>query len=140
MSDDISVAVRLLVTERAARRCEYCLLHEDDSFAPHQVDHITSRRHCSERRPERDLRATNRSRAWKGSDIASLGADPHRIVPLFRPRTDRWSDHFRLESGTIVPLTEQGTATVRLLKLNDHGRVTERQVLIRCGRYPRGGR
>lgn len=140
MSDDISVAVRFLVTERAARRCEYCLLHEDDSFTPHQVDHVISRKHGGDSSPANLALACARCNAWKGSDIASMGDDPHRIVPLFHPRNDRWSDHFRLEGGTIVPLTERGTATVRLLKLNDHGRVTERQVLIRCKRYPRGSR
>lgn len=42
---DISKPLRRFVAERAAYRCEYCLLHEDDSYSPHQVDHIISRKH-----------------------------------------------------------------------------------------------
>jgi hypothetical protein len=36
----------------------------------------------------------------------------------------------------IVPLTPQGRATARLLKLNLQKRVAERQLLIAGGRYP----
>jgi hypothetical protein len=137
MSDDVAVAVRRLVSERAAGRCEYCLLHNDDSFTPHQIDHITSRKHGGDSSPENLALACVRCNVWKGSDIAGYGSDAGKIVALFHPRLDRWRDHFRLEEGVIVPLTEVGTVTIRLLRLNLHGRVTERQVLIRSGRYPR---
>jgi HNH endonuclease len=129
MSDDASVAVRRLVSERAADRCEYCLLHSDDSFTPQQIDHIISRKHGGDSSPENLALACVRCNAWKGSDIAGYGSDPGKIVALFHPRRDRWRDHFRLEEGVIVPLTGVGTATIRLL--------TERQILIRSGRYPR---
>ena len=140
MSDDISDAVRSLVAERAAGRCEYRLLHEEDSFTPHQMDHIISRKHGGDSSPDNLALACIRCNAWKGSDIASFGLDPGRIVSLFHPRRDRWNDHFRLEDGVIVPLTDAGGATVRLLRLNLFGRVTERKVLIWCGRYPRESR
>jgi hypothetical protein len=32
--------LRRLVVERAGGRCEYCLLHEDDTFFTHEIDHI----------------------------------------------------------------------------------------------------
>ena len=46
MNEDISVALRRLVFERAEGRCEYCLLpqeavvyrHEPDHIIPHQYD------------------------------------------------------------------------------------------------------
>jgi hypothetical protein len=40
--DEVS---RRLVIERAGRRCEYCLVHEDSAGFPHQIDHIISRKH-----------------------------------------------------------------------------------------------
>jgi hypothetical protein len=137
MGDEVSAAVRLLVANRAARRCEYCLLHEDDSFTPHQIDHIISRKHGGTSSPDNLALACIRCNAWKGSDIASVGFELDRISPLFHPRQDRWLDHFRLEAGELIPLTAVGAATVRLLRLNLLGRVTERRVLIQCGRYPR---
>jgi HNH endonuclease len=137
MRDEISAAVRRLVATRAGRRCEYCLLHENDSFTPHQVDHIISRKHGGDSSPENLALACIRCNAWKGSDIASLGFDPDQISPLFHPRQNRWQDHFRLENGEIIPLTASGAATVRLLRLNLLGRVSERRILAQSGRYPR---
>jgi hypothetical protein len=37
------------VRRRASSRCEYCLIHEDDSYARHQLDHITAVRHGGEK-------------------------------------------------------------------------------------------
>lgn len=119
MGDDISSAARLLVVERAVHRCEYCLLHQDDSFTPHQIDHIVSRKH--------------------GGD-SSPGNLALACIHCNDPRRDRWRDHFRIEDGEIVPITENAAATVRLLRLNLFGRVSERRVLSQSGRYPRENR
>ena len=137
MGEEVSATVRLLVARRAARRCEYCLLHEDDSFTPHQIDHIISRKHGGDSSPDNLALACIRCNAWKGSDIAGFGFEVDQISPLFHPRRDRWHDHFRLEAGEIMPCTAVGAATVRLLRLNLLGRITERRVLIQCGRNPR---
>jgi hypothetical protein len=133
MGDEISAAVRLLVARRATGRIA---LHEADSFTPHQIDHIVSRKHGADSSLDNLAFACIRCNAWKGSDIASLGFKPGGIVGLFHPRRYRWRDHFRIEAGEIVPLTDEGAAAVRLLRLNLHGRVTERRVLIECERYP----
>ncbi len=45
MALDVDEVSRRLVIERASRRCEYCLVHEDSAGFPHQVDHIISRKH-----------------------------------------------------------------------------------------------
>ena len=55
---------------------------------------------------------------------------------LFNPRNDRWSEHFKLEVTRIVPRTEVGEVTVRLLALNHPDRLAEREVLIDAGTYP----
>ena len=49
----------------------------------------------------------------------------------------RWDDHFVLRVAVIEPLTAEGKATARLLKLNLDKRVVERQLLAAVGRYPR---
>jgi HNH endonuclease len=45
MTTRVSEALRALVRERAGGRCEYCLIHEDDAFYPHQPDHIIAEKH-----------------------------------------------------------------------------------------------
>ena len=41
----ISDALRRLVIERAQHCCEYCLLSDEDSFLPFEIDHIIAEKH-----------------------------------------------------------------------------------------------
>jgi len=134
---DIGGALRRLVAGRAFYQCEYCLLSEDDSFSPHQVDHIVSRKHGGLSVPSNLAYACLRCNTWKGSDIASVEPPTCRLTPLYNPRQQRWADHFQLEDAIIEPLTAEGVVTARLLRLNLDQRVAERRLLIAIGRYPR---
>src|SRR5579864_5550639 len=123
MNNDVSPALRTSARIRASHRCEYCLLHEDDAWEPHEPDHIIARKH-------RGLTAAD-NLAWtcsicnrrKGSDIASIDEVSGKIVRLFHPRRDSWRRHFRLVGGRIVPRTSVGRVTVFLLQLNRPDRV-----------------
>jgi hypothetical protein len=125
------------VAGRAFYRCEYCLLSEDDSFSPHQVDHVISRKHGGLSVESNLAYACLRCNTWKGSDIASVEPPTSRLTPLYNPRQQKWADHFRLEGAIIEPLTPEGVVTARLLRLNLDQRVAERRLLIVIGRYPR---
>jgi hypothetical protein len=48
------------------------------------------------------------------------GTDPdlRQETPLFNPRTQTWSEHFRWEGERIVPLTATARATAAALALN----------------------
>lgn len=137
MSERPATALRGLVPARATRRCEYCLIHEEDAHFPHQPDHIIA---CKHRGPTHESNL-----AWacylcnilKGTDIASVDVETGQIVRLFNPRSDRWLDHFRLEEGRIVPLTPIDRVTEYLLQFNRPQTVQERRWLIAAGRYPR---
>lgn len=137
MATDISESLRRFVAERAGFRCEYCLIHEDDSYTPHQVDHIISRKHGGASDPNNPAYACLRCNAWKGSDIGSLDPETGAFVSLFHPRRHRWSDYFVLRGAVVEPLTAEGAATARLLKLNLDKRVVERRLLVAARRYPR---
>jgi 5-methylcytosine-specific restriction endonuclease McrA len=41
----IPSSLRQLVIERAQGKCEYCLIHQDDSIYSHEVDHVIARKH-----------------------------------------------------------------------------------------------
>jgi hypothetical protein len=131
------VSLRRFVAERAAHRCEYCLLHEDDSYSPHQVDHIISRKHGGQSDSDNLAYACLRCNAWKGTDIGSFDTQSGPLVSLFHPRRQSWEDHFLLRGAVIEPLTAEGKATARLLKLNLDKRIVERRLLAIVGRYPR---
>ena len=133
---EISSALRALVSKRAQFRCEYCLLHEDDSYSPHQIDHILSRKHGGTSIESNLAYCCLRCNLWKGTDLGSLSARTGQIARFFNPRKDQWADHFRLDGSIIVPLTDEGEVTAKVLRLNLDKRVAERRLLIGTGRYP----
>lgn len=136
MSDSISREMREAVAKRAGGVCEYCLMSEEDGYFRFQIEHIVSRKHGGASELENLAFACVFCNRHKGSDIASLSPDGKQLVPLYNPRIDRWSEHFRLEGVLVKPLTPGGEATVRILKINHDDQVLERITLHRQGRYP----
>ena len=136
MPSDIDPGLRQQVARRASFRCEYCLLHEEDSFSPHQVDHIISRKHGGLSVLDNLAYSCLRCNAWKGTDLGSLHASTGELVAFFHPRRHLWSEHFRLIGAAIEPLTPEGEVTARILRLNLDKRIVERRLLLALGRYP----
>ena len=132
----IPIELRRLVVERAHECCEYCLLHQDDAESPHQVDHLIAIEHSGQTISENLALACQLCNRYKGSDLATIDPAEGKIVPLFNPRTQIWSEHFELAGAQILGLTSTGRATVELLRLNDEARLLDRQALIDAGRYP----
>ena len=136
MSSYISEGFRELVAARAAYLCEYCLIHEMDTFLDCQVDHIISLKHDGQAEPDNLAYACAFCNRSKGSDVGSVLLPSRQFTRFFNPRTDLWADHFRLSAATIVPVASIGRATARILGFNGDDRILERQTLIAMGRYP----
>ena len=135
----ISAALRRLVTARAGSLCEYCLLHEDDTFFGCEVDHIISEKHAGQTTEANLAYACFVCNRNKGSDIGSLIPGSADLIRFYHPRLDRWHEHFRLATSdgiTIVALSEIGEATARIFGFNTDERLLERQALQVSGRYP----
>jgi hypothetical protein len=137
----ISAELRRLVIARADRLCEYCLLHEDDSYFGCQVDHIISEKHGGLTDADNLALACTTCNRSKGSDVGSI------VMPLssgifsrfFNPRKDLWRKHFRLDGSdgiSIIPLSNIGEVTARILGFNSSERLLERQMLHEMNRYP----
>jgi hypothetical protein len=129
VASDISEQVRARVARRAGHRCEYCLIREDEAGFAHQVDHVVSRKHGGSSDFDNLAYACILCNRYKGSDVASINPRTGEAVRLFHPRHDRWADHFRLDADFIEPLSDTGSATVRLLRLNAAERLAERWLL-----------
>jgi len=134
----IASELRRLVAHRADHLCEYCLIHEEDTFFGCEIDHVVSEKHGGLTREDNLAYACLLCNRYKGSDISSIVPQTGELVRLFNPRTDRWADHFRLDDNGIAILsrTNIGAATVRLLRLNDGNRLLERAALRAVARYP----
>ena len=132
----VSAELRRLVISRATNLCEYCLIHEDDTYFGCQIDHIISEKHGGLTESENLAYACSYCNRFKGSDIGSVFWKTGEFVRFFNPRIDNWRDHFKLEQHNILPLTDIGEVTNRILRLNDIDRLLERRELWLFGRYP----
>jgi hypothetical protein len=132
----ISAELRSVVRERARGCCEYCRLPDLAAFFPHEPDHIIAAQHGGQTVLENLAFACIQCNRFKGPNIASLDPETGRLVPLFNPRTDQWSEHFCPWGGRIIALTAVARATAALLHLNDADREAARQSVWLAGRFP----
>ena len=135
----VSAALRREVIERAKDCCEYCRLNTSDRAINLAIDHVIAEKHGGETHAENLCLSCFWCNSYKGSDLSSVDWDGDgAIVPLYNPRQERWSDHFRLDGTLIHPLTATGRVTAYLLQLNASERIEERELLLQLGVYPCG--
>jgi len=124
------------VGERAGARCEYCRMHQALQGATFHVEHIRP----SSRGGGSDLD----NLAWccpscnlrKSDRIEAPDPENAAIVPLFHPRRDIWSEHFRWEDHRLVGQTPGARATIAALDLNHPRRMLIRQAEGLFGWFP----
>jgi HNH endonuclease len=136
MSQKIPEQLRRQVASRAKYRCEYCRRLETDSFIRYQTDHIISRKHGGKTILENLAHSCPICNNSKGTDISTFLENEEILVHLFNPRKNNWFDHFEVEDGLIIPKTDIGAATIKLLKFNEIDRILERLDLISAGLFP----
>jgi hypothetical protein len=134
MSEYVSAALRRAVAERAGHRCEYCGVPDDATLLPHEPDHLTAVQHGGKSTLDNLAYACFECNRFKGSNLSSVDPVTGEITVLYRPRRDRWLEHFHWDHARIEPLTPVGRATAVLLRLNHEDRVTFRANLLRQGR------
>ena len=132
----IPVDLRQRVLAKANRCCEYCLIHEDDSYYAMQIDHIISEKHGGRTEEDNLALACVVCNRAKGSDIGSIDWKTEAFARFYNPRVDLWAEHFELDQVKIMPLTDIARVTERLLQFNVRERLLEREVLQAIGRYP----
>lgn len=115
---EVPADLRRQVIERACDRCEYCGLSQSSQEAASHIDHVIPIRAGGPTVLENLALACISCSLRKGA--RRLVIDPHtqRKVPLFNPRVDRWSDHFRWDEVRVIGLTGTGRATVAALQMN----------------------
>ena len=131
----INADLRRLVYQRAKNTCEYCLIHEDDTFFGCHIDHIISEKHGGLTEANNLALSCTFCNLHKGSDIGSVSAAEGVLTRFFDPRKDLWGTHFFLEGASIKTSTAIGEVTARILQFNSDERLLERTALIEVGRY-----
>ena len=132
----LPVELAAAVRERAASRCQYCLMHQSLQGATFHVEHILPRAKSGTDElanltlacPSCNLRKADRTTAIDSATGAS--------VPLFHPGRDIWSEHFRFNGSRIEGSTAIGRATGAALDFNHPRRQRIRVVEKRLGLDP----
>jgi 5-methylcytosine-specific restriction endonuclease McrA len=125
-----------LVRRRAKERCEYC--HYPAAYAelPFQIDHIIARQHGGETVLENLALACCYCNRYKGPNISGIDPLTRKLVQLFHPREQSWSDHFQWDGPLIKGKTPTGRTTIQVLNLNRSDAVAVRALLLNHAVYP----
>jgi hypothetical protein len=122
------------VWQRAADRCEYCLMPSFALPLPFQIDHIVAEKHGGQSVANNLALACPHCNRFKGPNIAGIDPASGETIRLFHPRRDTWSEHFGREGDRIVGRTPIGRATVHVLAMNADDLLLIRAELLAEGR------
>jgi len=133
----MKASTRALVRARAERRCEYCLLHEDDLplFRFH-IEHILPKKHGGTDDPAALAWSCQYCNLSKSSNLSGRDELTGRIVVLFNPRRQSWQRHFTWNGPVLVGLTPCGRATIAVMNINAKHRIELRELLVEAGQFP----
>jgi hypothetical protein len=134
MSDHIPAELARAIRERAGDICEYCHLPQILQEAAFHIDHISPRRTRGPSRLDNLALACVTCSLKKAARTYACDPRTKELVPLFHPRQDRWSHHFRWSGSKVIGLTPTGRATISALGLNRPAILAIRRVLIKLGR------
>lgn len=121
------------VRRRAGFRCEYCLFPERLAELRFQFDHIIARQHGGPTTAANLALACFRCNSHKGPNLSGVDPISGRIVRLFHPRKDSWTEHFIWKGPLLLGLTPAGRATVMVLQINRPDAVVLRATLLEEG-------
>lgn len=117
---------------RAKNRCEYCQLGQDSQVATFPVDHVLPASLLGITELDNLALACPRCNSKKWKHVEALDAETGKVVPLFNPRDQKWTDHFQWskEDPTVIEgLSASGRATLILLDMNSSQHLTIRSLV-----------
>jgi len=134
----VSKALKSLIEKRANRCCEYC--RNQRAFASHSFhfEHIIPKSNGGKTVAENMAYACGGCNNHKYTKTLAIDSFSKKMVPLFNPRKQNWSEHFiwNEDHSLIIGTTPTGRATLDTLKLNREGLPNLRKVLKAAGKHP----
>ncbi len=132
----VEEALERRVRERAAHRCEYCLVPASISRFTFPVDHVIARQHRGGSTFGNLALSCPHCNHHKGPNVAGIDPVSGALTGLFNPRRHRWARHFGWDGPRIVGRTPIGRTTIYVLDMNHPDRVELRRLLIVAGVLP----
>ena len=110
--------LRRQVIERANGRCEYCRLAQAGQAATFHLDHITAFSVEGQTTSENLALACVSCSLRKSARQIAVDPQTGLESPIFNPRQQHWSEHFRWDDIFVVGTTPTGRATADALNMN----------------------
>jgi hypothetical protein len=119
-------------------RCAYCGTSEQISGIPLTIDHILPTSKGGPTCFENLCLACWSCNEFKTNRTEAEDPITGENVPLFHPRKQQWSDHFRwsMDGTRVEGLTQAGRATVIVLRMNREAIVSARRRWVMVGWHP----
>ena len=131
-------SLRERVTRRAGDRCEYCRMHQSLQGATFHLEHVRPRSRGGGTTPANLALACPSCNLLKSDRVDAADPAGGRVVRLFDPRRDDWSDHFAWDGVRVVPLSAVGRAAAAVLDLNADRRLKIREAEAAFDLFPPG--
>lgn len=135
----ISVEVEQRVFAAARARCGYCLSPRHLIMARLEIEHIIPLSKGGTNDEANLWLACPLCNRYKGDKTSAIDPETGEEIPLFNPRTQKWSEHFQWSADglRILGITSVGRATVNALHLSDdEDAITVRSYWIVAGWHP----
>ncbi len=134
----VSKADKAIISERAQERCEYCQSLRKYSPQPFVAEHIIPISKGGKNHLNNLALACGGCNGHKYTKTEGLDPVNNKMVNLFHPRKDLWSDHFTWNEDQlkIIGLTSTGRATVFALQLNRKELLNLRKLNMLTGEHP----
>jgi hypothetical protein len=134
----IPETIRERVREAARERCGYCLSPQRLVMGTLEIEHLVPRAAGGGDEEDNLWLSCSLCNRYKGPQTSAVDPATGETAPLFNPRHDSWSAHFRwsVDGGRIEGVTPVGRATVEALKLNNELAVEVRRNWVLGGWHP----
>jgi hypothetical protein len=132
----VPTALRRLVIQQAADRCEYCALSQAGQEATLHLDHIIPQAAGGETVSDNMALAYVSCSLRKAARQMAIDPQSSQEVPLYHPRRDAWSEHFQWDGVFVRGVTPTGRATVAALHMNRALIIAIRHEEAARGRHP----
>lgn len=128
------------ISREAGNRCGYCLSSRELLGMPLTIEHLIPEARGGPTTADNLWLSCIRCNLFKRAETHAFDPETSERVPLFDPRRDTWSEHFRWdETGVeIVGTTPCGRATQRALRLNNDDIRMARRLWVAAGWWPPG--
>ena len=134
----ITEAIRDRVQKTFDNRCAYCLSAQKYLMLALEIDHIKAVANDGTDDEDNLCSCCRACNLYKGKQTHAIDPATKQQSPLFNPRQDNWSEHFRWsEDGIeVIGLTPIGRATVVALQMNNEYALTTRRLWVSVGWHP----